>query len=288
MQKGAAYVVDDKIAHTSYLSKLTPDERYVYCENLRSKRQTVEHARAEEKKKQREELLKQKMLRGQVKGKKNKGRKGETLMAESDTALGIVSLAPVSGPVESENPLFFAAPSESSSNGGRNSIPQIPLTITKLSITPTPSVPDLLPHPKEAMINPSGATSLAASEALIHNVPKSFPLYVHLHEQGYYMTPGLRFGANYSVYPGDPMRFHAHFLASAFDWDEPISMLDIVGPGRLATSVKKGFVIAGEAPLTQVEGSNENEGNRNGRKEKITGEEIGDRVRAFSIEWAGM
>lgn len=51
VQKGAAYVVDDKIAHTSYLSKLTPDERYVYCENLRSKRQTVEHARAEEKKK---------------------------------------------------------------------------------------------------------------------------------------------------------------------------------------------------------------------------------------------
>jgi len=47
------------------------------------------------------------------------------------------------------------------------------------------------------------------------------------------MTPGLRFGCHYTVYPGDPLRFHSHFLATGADWDEEFDLLDIVGGGRL-------------------------------------------------------
>lgn len=79
--------------------------------------------------------------------------------------------------------------------------------------------------------------------------------------RGYYLTPGLRFGAHYSVYPGDPLRFHAHFLWNKYEWNSPILLLDLVGSGRLATAVKKSFLISGL--------NNEN-------------------FQTFSIEWAGM
>ncbi|KAK3182066.1 tRNA-splicing endonuclease subunit [Lecanicillium sp. MT-2017a] len=94
------------------------------------------------------------------------------------------------------------------------------------------------------------------------------PLCRFLQDQGYYMTPGLRFGASYSVYPGDPLRFHAHFMANQYDWDQPVPILDIVGGGRLATAVKKAFVIGAEQPGTEASPE--------------------PQVRTFSIEWAAM
>lgn len=100
--------------------------------------------------------------------------------------------------------------------------------------------------------------------------PAVGPLHAHLLSQGYFMTPGLRFGAKYSVYPGDPLRYHAHFLATDYEWEEEISMLDMVGSGRLGTSVKKGFLLGGEVPRNDTTGGGD------------------PSVRAFCIEWAGM
>ncbi|KAK1969853.1 tRNA intron endonuclease [Colletotrichum sublineola] len=98
-------------------------------------------------------------------------------------------------------------------------------------------------------------------------LPPVVPLHRHLQSKGYFMTPGLRFGADYSVYPGDPLRYHAHFLATNYGWDEDIPMLDVVGSGRLGTSVKKGFLFGGEVP--DLGGSS-------------------TQVRTFCVEWAGM
>lgn len=94
------------------------------------------------------------------------------------------------------------------------------------------------------------------------------PLCRYLQQAGYYMTPGLRFGAQYSVYPGDPLRFHAHFMANQYNWHEEIPILDLVGGGRLATAVKKSFLIGGQQP--SVDASQEGP------------------VRTFSLEWASM
>ncbi|KAG9251815.1 uncharacterized protein F5Z01DRAFT_252109 [Emericellopsis atlantica] len=101
------------------------------------------------------------------------------------------------------------------------------------------------------------------------NVPEA-PLARHLQYNGYYMTPGLRFGARYSVYPGDPLRFHAHYMANQYAWEEEIPILDVVEGGRLATAVKKAFLIGGEEACQP--GPSSDEGN----------------VRTYSIEWAGM
>ena len=99
-------------------------------------------------------------------------------------------------------------------------------------------------------------------------MPKSYPLYAHLHNKGYFITPGLRFGCQFTVYPDDPLRYHSHFLANNVQWDEDINLMDIVGGGRLGTGVKKGYLFGGGDP----DGGKEGE----------------DSVRTFSVEWAGM
>ena len=100
-------------------------------------------------------------------------------------------------------------------------------------------------------------------------MPNSYPLFAHLHTNGYFLTPGLRFGCQYCAYPGDPLRFHSHFLATAYGWDDEIDLLDIVGGGRLGTGVKKGYLVGGIQP--------EDESAEAERK-----------VRAFCLEWAVM
>ncbi|KOS20695.1 putative tRNA-splicing endonuclease subunit tsp-4 [Escovopsis weberi] len=127
--------------------------------------------------------------------------------------------------------------------------------VNSLAVTPTCSS-DLVPPDAYVVAD-------AAPQA-----PRPGPLCGFLQGAGYFMTPGLRFGANYSVYPGDPLRFHAHFMANHYGWDEEIPILDIVGGGRLATAVKKAFLVGGEEPGAAVSAR--------------------PAVRTFSIEWAGM
>ncbi|KAF2473845.1 PAXNEB-domain-containing protein [Lindgomyces ingoldianus] len=101
-------------------------------------------------------------------------------------------------------------------------------------------------------------------------VPRSYPLFRYLHSKGFFSTPGLRFGCHYTVYPGDPLRFHSHFLVTGLDWEEEFDLLDIVGGGRLGTGVKKAYLIGGEEPSHLTSGTKDGS------------------VRAFSIEWAGL
>jgi tRNA-splicing endonuclease subunit Sen34 len=98
------------------------------------------------------------------------------------------------------------------------------------------------------------------------NILKSNPIKTRLFEYfwslDYFITGGSKFGGDYLVYPGDPSGFHSQFIVSAMSgMDEAVSGADIVSMGRLATNVKKTFVLAGI--------SNE------------------DSVVTFSIEWAG-
>lgn len=107
-----------------------------------------------------------------------------------------------------------------------------------------------------------------------HLIPKPqhsrYPIYRHLHRHGYFLSPGIRFGAQYVAYPGDPLRFHSHFVVNGLGWDEELSMIDIVGGGRLGTGVKKAWMVGGKDPSWKVE-------ERSGF----------DGVRVFSVEWGG-
>uniref|UniRef100_A0A8H7N6T3 tRNA-intron lyase n=1 Tax=Bionectria ochroleuca TaxID=29856 RepID=A0A8H7N6T3_BIOOC len=81
-----------------------------------------------------------------------------------------------------------------------------------------------------------GVTPTSSRDLIPADVDREFevsdtpegPLARYLQDGGYHTTPGLRFGSEYSVYPGDPLRFHAHFMANQYDWDEEIPILDII------------------------------------------------------------
>lgn len=90
---------------------------------------------------------------------------------------------------------------------------------------------------------------------------RRYALYEYLHDLKYFLTPGLRFGAQFVAYPGDPLRFHSHFIASGYGYDEKIPVMGIVAGGRLGTGVKKAWLVG-----AQREGE----------------------VKCFTVEWAGM
>lgn len=102
-----------------------------------------------------------------------------------------------------------------------------------------------------------------------------------LWEQGYFMGSGTKFGGDYLVYPGtsnesfstkantnslhpgDPLRYHSHFVATVLD--SPTSVLrpmEIVAHGRLCTATKKAHLFCGWDDEKKV-------------------------VSYFSVEWAG-
>ncbi|KAF8248900.1 tRNA-intron endonuclease catalytic domain-like protein [Wilcoxina mikolae CBS 423.85] len=91
----------------------------------------------------------------------------------------------------------------------------------------------------------------------------AYSLYKYLHSAGYYLTPGLRFGCQFMAYPGDPLRFHSHFITHGFRWDQEVDLLHIVGGGRLGTGVKKAWLFGG------------NQDGENGK------------TRVFCVEWGG-
>lgn len=142
------------------------------------------------------------------------------------------------------------------------------------SSTPTTSFPPV-PSP-----DPQSAVQLPKMNGA------SYALFRHLHSLGYFLTPGLRFGCQFSVYPGDPLRFHSHFLATSAEWDEEIDLLDIVGGGRLGTGVKKGWLIGG---VEEIHASSRKEGSLLQDDEDRASERTTEpKVRTFCIEWGGM
>lgn len=66
-----------------------------------------------------------------------------------------------------------------------------------------------------------------------------FRVYRDLRSKGYYLTSAGKFGGDFLVYPGDPLRFHAHFIALCMPIDEQISICDILAIARLGSNVKK-------------------------------------------------
>jgi tRNA-splicing endonuclease subunit Sen34 len=76
----------------------------------------------------------------------------------------------------------------------------------------------------------------------------SFEMYKYLHDRGYFVSPALRFGGQFLAYPGDSLRYHSHYIAIGFEWDAEFNVLDVVGGGRLGTTVKKCWVVGARDP----------------------------------------
>lgn len=64
----------------------------------------------------------------------------------------------------------------------------------------------------------------------------------------FYLTPGLRFGGQYVAYPGDPLRYHSHHIVTGKEYNEKFKIMDIIGGGRLGTTVKKTWFVGAKNP----------------------------------------
>ncbi|KLO18836.1 hypothetical protein SCHPADRAFT_101584 [Schizopora paradoxa] len=65
-----------------------------------------------------------------------------------------------------------------------------------------------------------------------------------LWEKDYYLGNGIKFGGEYLVYPGDPLRYHSHFVATVhISPENPLRPMEIVAHGRLGTATKKAHLI---------------------------------------------
>lgn len=71
-----------------------------------------------------------------------------------------------------------------------------------------------------------------------------YTVYKNLRNKRYIVRPGLKFGTDFSVYRRGPGIDHAPFLVSIFPKESNIEPIDLVRAGRLATSVRKRYVIA--------------------------------------------
>lgn len=241
VEEGHAYIVDDGKAHAAAFLNggLSMEERAAFSKAIEA--QGAEAALAVLRQ---ADERKQKALRN-VSGKQREKRQQSEETTTSTTTTS----------TEATDETLFSTSEGTDETASTLSAASRDSHVVPFAITPTTSCPPLKPSEGQFVGAPPPA-------------PSSYALFAHLHRLGYFMMPGLRFGCQYNVYPGDPLRFHSHFLAVGKTWNEGFRMMEIVGGGRLGTGVKKGFMLGGQP--TDTEGKAE-----------------GD-VRAFCIEWAGM
>ena len=77
-------------------------------------------------------------------------------------------------------------------------------------------------------------------------------VYKNLRDHGYVVLPGIKFGCEFAVYERGPGIDHAPYMVSVRAAEDDITSTDIVRAGRLATSVRKRFIIAIPNPMTET------------------------------------
>lgn len=91
-------------------------------------------------------------------------------------------------------------------------------------------------------------TTIKRLKSIARKVYEDFDLkyaaYKDLREKGLIVTPGVKFGCDFAVYKVGPGLEHAPYMVSVKSKKDEINPTEIVKAGRLATSVRKRFIIA--------------------------------------------
>ena len=77
-----------------------------------------------------------------------------------------------------------------------------------------------------------------------HNFDKKYLVYKDFREKKYVVNPGIKFGCDFAVYNRGPGVDHAPYLIQVYNKNDSISSTGVVLAGRLASSVKKQFILA--------------------------------------------
>ncbi|KAF9894688.1 tRNA-splicing endonuclease subunit [Aspergillus nanangensis] len=251
VEKGVACIVDEIKAQKHGMKALMAEDRKKYLHELESQglqAMRLQHSRKEQQKEMALKKIEDKKLAKAKKMAEKQATAETQVSAEETQADPMIDLFADSQP-SSSTPAQLASRPASIASSSAN---------VTMGVTPATAHPPLPLKPADDQLLP------------LPEVPSSYPLFSHLHAEGYFLSPGLRFGCQYVAYPGDPLRFHSHFVVVSYEWDEEMDLMDLISGGRLGTGVKKGFLVGGAE-----------------KKHKDIGEQK-DTVRTFSLEWAGM
>lgn len=87
---------------------------------------------------------------------------------------------------------------------------------------------------------------------LVHEVPFTneerlkYSVFCDLHDQGFYVANGSKFGGDFLVYPGDPVCYHSFYIVLCVPCDKKLSVYEYSALGRLASTVKKTLLLCFE------------------------------------------
>jgi tRNA-intron endonuclease, archaea type len=73
---------------------------------------------------------------------------------------------------------------------------------------------------------------------------EKFMVYRKLREDGFVVTPGIKFGSDFAVYEHGPGIDHAPYIVQVMSPESRMTATSMVRSGRLATTVRKQFIIA--------------------------------------------
>lgn len=77
-----------------------------------------------------------------------------------------------------------------------------------------------------------------------YDFDKKYLVYKNFRDKGYIINPGIKFGCDFAVYEKGPGIDHAPFLIQVYNRSDSITSTAIVLAGRLATTVRKQFILA--------------------------------------------
>jgi tRNA-intron endonuclease len=87
---------------------------------------------------------------------------------------------------------------------------------------------------------------------LYENFDLKYAVYRDMRDHSLVVTPGIKYGCDFAVYRHGPGVEHAPFMVSVKKMKEEITATEVVKAGRLATTVRKRFIIAMPSPETET------------------------------------
>ena len=82
------------------------------------------------------------------------------------------------------------------------------------------------------------------AEKLYEEFDEKYTVYRDLRDNDLVVTPGIKFGCDFAVYKYGPGMEHAPYMVSVKPAESSLTATEIVKAGRLATTVRKRFIIA--------------------------------------------
>ena len=83
-----------------------------------------------------------------------------------------------------------------------------------------------------------------SASGMLEGFEERYQIYKDLREKGLIVTPGIKYGCDFAVYEKGPGLDHAPYMIKVKGSGEGLTAAEIVEAGRLATSVRKTFIIA--------------------------------------------